>query len=57
MLPLKIFWSDMDKFPGNAGKIIDQSESFFLGDGGEGGGGGRREEEGGGGRSLDFPVV
>ena len=49
MLPLKIFWLDMDKFPGNAAKIIDidQSESFV----GEGEGGG---EEGG---SSDFPVL
>ena len=31
ILSLKIFWSDMDKFPSNAAKIIDQSESFLLG--------------------------
>ena len=30
MLPLKIFWLDMDKFPGGAAKIIDQSEPFLL---------------------------
>ena len=30
MLPLKIFWLDMDKFPGDAAKIIDQSGSFLL---------------------------
>ena len=45
MLPLKLFWLDMDKFPGDAAKIIDQSESFLL----EGGGGG--------GEGSDFPVV
>ena len=36
----------MDKFPGDAAKIIDQSESFLLVEGGGGGGG-----------SSDFPVV
>ena len=30
MLPLKIFWLDMDKFLCDAAKIIDQSESFLL---------------------------
>ena len=30
MLPLKIFWLDMDKYPGDTAKIIDQSESFLL---------------------------
>ena len=38
MLPLKIFWLDMDKFPGDAVKIIDQSEPFLLWWGGGGGG-------------------
>ena len=28
----------MDKFPGDAAKVIDQSESFLLGEGGGGGG-------------------
>ena len=28
MLPLKIFWLDMDKFPSDAAKVIDQSASF-----------------------------
>ena len=32
-----IFWLDMDKFPGDAAKITDQSESFLLW--GKGGGG------------------
>ena len=30
MLSLKIFWLNMDKFPGDAAEIIDQSESFLL---------------------------
>ena len=37
MLPLKILWLDMDKFPGDAAKITDQSKSFLLGEGGHGG--------------------
>ena len=45
-MPLKIFWLDMDKFLGDAAKIIDQLESFLLcvcvcGGGGGGGEGGR----------------
>ena len=47
MLALKIFWLDLDKFPGDAAKIIDQSQSFLL----------WREGGGGGGGSSDFPVV
>ena len=30
MSQLKMFWSDMDKFPGDAAKIIDQSGSFLF---------------------------
>ena len=35
LLPLKIFWLDKDKFPGDAAKIIDQLESFLLQGGGD----------------------
>ena len=41
MLPLKIFWLDLDKFPGDAAKIIEQSQFFFVVEAG----------------SSDFPVV
>ena len=40
MLSLNIFWLHMDKFPADAAKIIDQSESFCCGGGGGGEGGG-----------------
>ena len=33
-----LFWLDMDKFPGDAAKLIDQSKSFLLWGGGGGGG-------------------
>ena len=36
MLSLKIFWLDVDKFPGDAAKIIDQSESILSAGGGGG---------------------